>query len=188
MLCAPGWEGCSEKNGCMCMYGWVSFFSVHLKLSQHYLLIGYTKSRTRLSNWTELNWYHSESCTAVSHSLQPHGLVHGILQARKLEWVAFPFSRGSSQPRNWTQVSCPIGGFFISWATREALKRGHCGCMGQEMNPGLPCGRQRFYHWITHSNIKSLEKYSVMVYMGKESIKSGHMYIYNWFTLLYSRN
>ena len=46
--------------------------------------------------------------------------VHGILQARILEWVAFPFSRGSSQPRDWTQVSCTAGRFFTSWATREA--------------------------------------------------------------------
>ena len=46
--------------------------------------------------------------------------VHGILQARILEWVAFPFSRGSSQPRDWTQVSHIAGGFFTSWATREA--------------------------------------------------------------------
>ena len=38
--------------------------------------------------------------------------VHGILQARILEWVAFPFFRGSSQPRDWTQVSCFSGGFF----------------------------------------------------------------------------
>ena len=38
--------------------------------------------------------------------------VHGILQARILEWVAFPFSRGSSQPRNRTQVSCIAGGFL----------------------------------------------------------------------------
>ena len=37
--------------------------------------------------------------------------VHGILQARILEWVAFPFSRGSSQPRDQTQVSCIAGGF-----------------------------------------------------------------------------
>ena len=37
-----------------------------------------------------------------------------------LEWVAFPFSRGSSQPRDQTQVSCIAGGFFSSWATREA--------------------------------------------------------------------
>ena len=46
--------------------------------------------------------------------------VHGILQARILEWVAFPFSRGSSQPWDWTQVSCIAGRFFTSWATREA--------------------------------------------------------------------
>ena len=45
--------------------------------------------------------------------------VHGILQARILEWVAFPFSRGSSRPRNWTRVSCIAGRFFTCWATRE---------------------------------------------------------------------
>ena len=43
--------------------------------------------------------YESESCSVMSDSLQPHG-VHGILQARILEWVAFPFSRESSQPRS----------------------------------------------------------------------------------------
>ena len=41
-----------------------------------------------------------------------------ILQARILEWVAFPFSRRSSQPRDQTQVSRIAGGFFTSWATR----------------------------------------------------------------------
>ena len=46
--------------------------------------------------------------------------VHGILQARTLEWVAFPFSRGSSQPRDWTQVSRIVGRFFTNWAPREA--------------------------------------------------------------------
>ena len=46
--------------------------------------------------------------------------VHGMLQARTLEWVAFLISRGSSQPRDRTQVSCTAGGFFTSWATREA--------------------------------------------------------------------
>ena len=40
--------------------------------------------------------------------------VDGILQARTLEWVAFPCSRGSSQPRDQIQVSCLVGGFFIS--------------------------------------------------------------------------
>ena len=46
--------------------------------------------------------------------------IHGILQAKILEWVAFPFSTVSSQPRDQTQVSHIAGGFFISWATREA--------------------------------------------------------------------
>ena len=46
--------------------------------------------------------------------------VHGILQARILKWAAFPFSRGSSQPKDWTQVSHIAGRFFTSWAPREA--------------------------------------------------------------------
>ena len=48
-------------------------------------------------------------------------IVHGILQAGTLEWVAFPFSRKSSQPSDQTQVSRITGGFFTSWATKEAL-------------------------------------------------------------------
>ena len=47
--------------------------------------------------------------------------VHGILQARILEWVAYPFSRGSSQLRNRTGVSCIEGRFFTNWAVREVL-------------------------------------------------------------------
>ena len=45
---------------------------------------------------------------------------HGILQARILEWVAFPSSRRTSQPRDQIQVFCIAGGFFTSWATKEA--------------------------------------------------------------------
>ena len=63
----------------------------------------------------------SESCFVMSNSLGSHGLYSpGILQASILEWVAFSFSRGSSQPRDWTQVSHTAGRFFTSWATREA--------------------------------------------------------------------
>ena len=50
--------------------------------------------------------------------------VHGILQARILEWVAFPFSSGSSQPRNWTRVSCIAGRFFTNWAIRDGFTWG----------------------------------------------------------------
>ena len=42
--------------------------------------------------------------------------IHGILQARTLEWIAVPFSRGSSWPTDQTQVSCIAGRFFIIWA------------------------------------------------------------------------
>ena len=50
--------------------------------------------------------------------------VHGILQARMLEWVAFPFSRGSSQLRDRTHVSCIEGRFFTSWATGKPKNTG----------------------------------------------------------------
>ena len=50
--------------------------------------------------------------------------VHGILQARMLEWVAVPFSRGFSQPRDRIQVFHITGGLFTTWTTREALWKG----------------------------------------------------------------
>ena len=54
----------------------------------------------------------AQSCPALCDPM--YYTVHGILQARILEWVAFPFSRGSSQPRDQTQVSRTAGGFFTS--------------------------------------------------------------------------
>ena len=51
--------------------------------------------------------------------------VHGILQARILEWIAFPFSRGSSQPRDGIHISSSAVRFFTIWASREA-----CGTQG----------------------------------------------------------
>ena len=60
---------------------------------------------------------HMRTYSVVSDSLQPYGppdsSVHGISQARILEWVAISFSRGSSQPRDWTHISCTAGRFFI---------------------------------------------------------------------------
>ena len=54
---------------------------------------------------------------------QPGSSVHGILQARRLEWVAIPFFRGSSRPRaDQTQVSWIAGRLFTSWATREYVR------------------------------------------------------------------
>ena len=49
----------------------------------------------------------------------PGSSIHGIFQARTQEWVAIAFSRGSSWPRNRTQVSCIVGRFFTDWAMRD---------------------------------------------------------------------
>ena len=60
----------------------------------------------------------SDSCDLMDCSLSGFS-IHGVLQARILEWVAISFSRVSSQPRNWIQVSCTAGRFFTNWAMRE---------------------------------------------------------------------
>ena len=59
--------------------------------------------------------------------------VYGVLQAIILEWVPLPFSRGSSQPRDQTQISRIAGGFFTSWTTREALQ-----CKGRKFKIKKP--------------------------------------------------
>ena len=87
--------------------------------------------------------------------------VHGILQARILEWVAFPFSRGSSWPRNWTEVSCIAGRILYQLSyqgspchipnhnTPWAIPFLGGGASGKE--PSCPCRRHnrlRFDPWF----------------------------------------
>ena len=67
----------------------------------------------------------TQSCLTLCDPMDcspPGSYVPGILQARILEWVDIPFSRGSSQRRDQTQVSCIAGRCFMVWATRKALK------------------------------------------------------------------
>ena len=60
----------------------------------------------------------SESCSVMADSLWPHGLYSPWNSpGQNMQWVAFPFSRGSSQPEDRTRVSCITGRFFTSWAT-----------------------------------------------------------------------
>ena len=81
----------------------------------------------RTASWQA--WVKSESevaqscptlCDPMDCSLS--GSVHGIFQARVLEWIAISFSRGSSRPRNRTRVCCIAGRRFTIWATRGAIK------------------------------------------------------------------
>ena len=94
----------------------------------------YLQSTATLSTWPEMStqwkwkWKWKWSRSVVSDSLPPmdcsppSSSVHGIFQARILEWVAISFSRASSQPRDRTQVSHIAGRRFNLCATREALK------------------------------------------------------------------
>ena len=78
--------------------------------------------------WALLCYHVKESESEVAQSCPtlcdpkdcslPRSSVHGIFQARVLEWVAISFSRGSSQPRDQTWVSCTVGRFFTIWATK----------------------------------------------------------------------
>ena len=78
---------------------------------------GYLSKVVLASSWYK-DVIESVRCSVMSDSSQPMNYsllgssVHRILQARILEWVAIPFSRGSSQPRDQTQVSCIAGRFF----------------------------------------------------------------------------
>ena len=68
-------------------------------------------------------WKVTQSCLTFCNPMNcclPDSSVHGIFQARILEWVTTPFSRGSSQPSDGTWVSCTAGRFFTVCATREA--------------------------------------------------------------------
>ena len=85
------------------------------------------------------------SCAVMSDSLQPHGLQHARLlcpwnaPGKNTEWVAISFSRGPSQSRDWTGVSCTACRVFSIWATREAQ---HWACLWFVL---LPAGQISFF-------------------------------------------
>ena len=78
------------------------------------------------SKWKRLKGQESEvtqSCLTLCDPMDcslPGSSIHGIFQARVLEWVAISFSRRSSWPKEWTWVSCVPGRIFTFWATRKA--------------------------------------------------------------------
>ena len=68
--------------------------------------------------WSEVTLSCPIRCYPMDCRL-PCSSIHGIFQARVLEWIAISFSRGSSQPRDWTQVSRIVGRCFTIWTTKE---------------------------------------------------------------------
>ena len=76
-----------------------------------------------LSHQSESESEVTQSCPTLSDSMDcslPGSSVHGVFQARLLEWAAISFSRGSSQPRDQTRVSHIADRRFTIWATKEA--------------------------------------------------------------------
>ena len=78
-----------------------------------FLITGWSKAKQ-----SEVSQLCPTLCDPMDCSL-PCSSIHGIFQARVLEWVAISFSRGSSLPRDWTLVFHTVGKCFTFWATRE---------------------------------------------------------------------
>ena len=80
-----------------------------------------TRTTVVIISWSEVLVAQSYPTLCDPMDCSPPGsYVHGIFQARILEWVAISFSKGSSKTRDRTQVFCTAGRFFTNWATREA--------------------------------------------------------------------
>ena len=111
-------------------------FSIHKNLSHHWPWIWVINLPT-MTQKNQLPWHLellqivctlsrsvvANSCGPIGYSL-PGSSVHVILQAKILKWVAISLSRGSSQTRDWAQVSSIAIRLFIDWATREAQDHG----------------------------------------------------------------
>ena len=130
---------------------------------------GVAKSRTWLSVWTELNTIHRNKLEIVWKKVKVKVaqsylslcdpmdyIVHRLLHARILEWVAVPFSKGSFQTRNQTQVSGIVGWLFTSWATGKPKNTGVDGpsllqqfFLTQELNQSLLHCKQ-FLYQVSH--------------------------------------
>ena len=107
----------------------------------------------------------AQSCPTLCNPMDcslPGSSIHGIFQARVLEWVAISFSRRSSWPRDWTRVSYIVGRCFTVWATREYIM----------WNAGLDESQAGIK--IAWRNINSLRyaDYTTLVPESKEELKS----------------
>ena len=117
ILLKPGLENfehhfTSMWDECNCAVVWAFFGIAFLRgWNENWPLILQEKWKSKVA----------QSCPTLCNPMDY--AVHGILQARILEWVAFLFSRGTSQPWDWTRVSHIAGRFFTSWATKEALQQ-----------------------------------------------------------------
>ena len=89
----------------------------------------------------------SQSCLTLCDSMDyslPGFSIHGIFQARILEWVAISFSRRTSRPRDWTHISHTVGRRFTIWATGEVLLNLHRNFSGCKSSVWYSCLLKNF--------------------------------------------
>ena len=103
----------------------------------------------------------------------PLSSIHGIFQARVLEWVAISFSRGSSQPRDQTQVSCIVGRRFTIWATREDMTCGWHHPYGRKWRTKEPLDESEREEWKSWLKAQHSENYD-------HGIRSCHFMASRW--------
>ena len=120
--------------------------------------------------------------------------VHGILQVRILEWVAFPFSRGSSQPRDRTQVSHIAGGFVTNWAIREAqlfpnhhskLWKAHLKIWKKSSRPQINIHAFWFRHPVFVSLVIGHEFPCFQLFVGSPCINHGWVFYFLYLTMIF---
>ena len=124
-MCEPKW--CESEALCLCvfpleMFPWYTAL-VNCELSKHFSLplhTDYTLPDSFL-NSSFLKRQSESHSVCIQIFMVPCTKVHGILQARILEWVAFPFSRGSYKRMDWTQVSSIADRLFNNGAIRESI-------------------------------------------------------------------
>ena len=93
----------------------------HVGKGSHSSYGGYCINPTLLQSYFQVKVKVAQSCLTLCNPM--NNTVSGILKVRILEWVAVPFSKGSSQPRDQTQVFSSEGGFFTSWATNNPFHK-----------------------------------------------------------------
>ena len=127
-------------------YGWVIFYCRNI----YHIFIHSSFDRLRLLPYLDCKICCDEHmCVLVAHSCltlcnpmdynPPGSSVHGILQARILEWIAIPFSRGSSQARNQTRVYCIAGRLFTFIEVHIYIFFNWCSCFLQKHTQKWTC-------------------------------------------------
>ena len=96
--------------------------------------------------------------------------VHRILQSRIVEWVTIPFSRVSSNPRIKPR-SLALQAYSLHVSHQGSPQRNRSILCWLEIGPGLPCGRQEFYHWTSHFKVQVLT-----LHLTVNSINAGGTY------------